>query len=75
VFFHTPKLELHISLNVQYRNTLPEVRKHQGVKKARASPKLKHQNTYQQNQQQYFLIETNIKRLIAVRKKKLNDKK
>jgi hypothetical protein len=25
---------------VYYRNTLPEVKKHQGVKKARASPKL-----------------------------------
>jgi hypothetical protein len=39
------------------------------VKKVRASPKLKHQNTCQQNYQQYFLIETNIKRLIAVRNK------
>jgi len=39
------------------------------VEKVRASPKLKHQNTCQQNYQQYFLIETNIKRLIAVSSK------
>jgi hypothetical protein len=47
VFFHIPKLELHIVLNVWCRNTLPEVRKNQGVKKVKASPKLKHQNTCQ----------------------------
>jgi hypothetical protein len=34
VFFYTPKIELHIALNVKYSNTLPEVRKRQRVMQA-----------------------------------------
>jgi hypothetical protein len=49
-------------------NTLPGVRKHQSVKKARASPKLKHEHTCHKLTAK-FLTETNIKRLIVVKNK------
>jgi hypothetical protein len=68
VFFHTPKLESHIVHSVYYINTLPGVRKHQSVKKARASPKLKHEHTCHKLTAK-FLTETNIKRLIVVKNK------
>ena len=63
---NTPKLELLIFLNVYYKNTLPEGRKHLRMKKVGRPPNL---NTIipVKNLQQYFLTETSVKRLIVVK--------
>jgi hypothetical protein len=58
---------------VQYRNTLLGAREYHGVKKARASPKLKHEHTCQKLIA-IFLTETHITRSIAVRNKRKRHK-